>query len=211
MTTCRCKMSIDRSDTKLQIGTVRRGIAPSPQNVCAANFEIECQPALVASPNTCPRPCDCMWDGPFSISPVLAKTKTGLFHRRTATPGVIREWSPTTGAAEATKAPLWQTLGACDWIVPSFGSGRKLPKRAGQFGFTGWKVSGNRFDDCKSEPSLRCEQDARLWSIPNARAESNDKALQACGSSRSGGLGGFCFNQCVLRGTVWRVSDRPVL
>lgn len=51
---------------------------PSLQNVCAETFETECQPDLVALLNTSSRPCACMGDGPFLISPALTRIRAGL-------------------------------------------------------------------------------------------------------------------------------------
>jgi len=144
-------------------------------------------------------------DAETSFARHSRKSDTGrpFHHCPTATAGVIREWSPTTAAEEAMKEPLRQHLGARSWSVPSLGSRRNLLRRAGRIGCAGWKVSGNRFDDCKSEPSLNCEQDSRLWSIPNAERRVTTKPSKPANLQRFGGLGGFCFNQCVLHQTVF--------
>lgn len=140
----------------------------------------------------------------LAIAPSRCKNRAGKFSNPSnRIAGVIRDRSPTTATEEAMKEPLWQNLGARGETVPSLGSGRDLLKRAGQRNRASWKVSGNRFDDCKSEPSLSCEQDSRLWSIPNAERRVTTKPSKPANLQGFGGLGGFCFNQCVLHQTVF--------
>jgi len=91
------------------------------------------------------------------------------------------------------KAPLRQHLGARSWSVPSLGSRCNLLGRAGRIGYAGWKVSGNRFDDWKSEPSLNCEQDSRLWSIPNAERRVTTKPSKPANPKGSGAWGAFAL------------------
>jgi len=83
---------------------VQRGIESSLQNVCAKTFEIECQPVLVASLNTSPRPCARMWNGPFSISPVLVNNRDGAISRRAA--AVIPQRAPPLGRIHYSEIPF---------------------------------------------------------------------------------------------------------
>jgi len=100
------KSGIDKMTGAIQIGvTVQRGTESSLQNVCAKSFEIECQPVRVTSLNTSSRPYARMWAGPFLISPVLAKTKAGLFPRRTAAENYL---DPSVLVGSVTESPKKQ-------------------------------------------------------------------------------------------------------
>ncbi len=111
----------------IQICSVQRSGFTSLQNVCANYFEIECQPRLVASLNTSPRPCACMGSGPFLISP--AKITLG---------GAISFAEPCS-QRESRKAARWRRSGAGS-------SGHVRPSLIGHAGKSVGCNSAERYD-----------------------------------------------------------------